>query len=75
MKRDMKLIRDILEYVECSDGTRFLAPPTINGYTPVQVEYRIDLCKEAGLIHAEGVALRSLTWTGHEMLDHLRNTK
>ena len=74
MKRYMKLIRTVLEYVECHGNSEFLAPPEVDGYTPEQVLYHVELCAQAGYIEAQsGQHPRALTWQGHEALDKMRS--
>jgi DNA-binding transcriptional ArsR family regulator len=51
----------------------------VDGYSGDQVEYHLDLLKEAGLIEspgsqpAQGVTFRRLSWDGHEFLDSVRS--
>ena len=76
MKRDKKLLFEILKYVEeTSPGLLgILSRPDIPGYTNEQVSYHVVLCQEAGYVHfAEGTrAMTSLTWAGHEALEVYR---
>ncbi|MYB48786.1 MAG: DUF2513 domain-containing protein [Dehalococcoidia bacterium] len=72
MKRYMQLIRAILQYVECHGNGQSMCQPEIDGYTPAQVSYHIELCKQAGYIWADGPFPQTLTWAGHNALDDLR---
>ena len=75
MQRDLKLIKQILRYVEKKDigGGGFLFHPDIEGYSSEQVEGHVKLCGDAGFIelNSQGHAIR-LTWQGHDMLEHLK---
>ena len=81
MKRDMGLIRRLLQYIE----------QNANGYEPVRfedaftadeckVKYHLQLIVEAGFVHHEGTPkgrypiINNLTWSGHEYLDDLGKT-
>lgn len=84
MKRDMELIRLILEYAENLDRLVGGAPTVeIEGYDYVQVQYHIYLCANAGFLysisekglHPQTAQLRELTWKGQEMLATLRAGK
>ena len=79
MKRDMDLIRKILQLVESCDNPYGVEElPEINGYDPATVSYQIRILKEANLISAEPIDERGhgytdyygihLTWDGHEFL-------
>ena len=79
MKRYMKLIRKILEYVETAKTTDDNVPlPEFDDYRQCQVEYHVKLCEEAGyLVIVAGqkrrpAAISRITWHGHEELDRLR---
>ena len=73
MKRYKRLIRTILSYVECHGNEEGgLAPPEVSGFTPVQVQYHIKLCEQAGYIETQSGYPRSLTWSGHDALDAMR---
>ena len=82
MRRKMKLIRAILEYVEQDPNVGNVAPPEIDGYSEAQIHYHILLCKQAGYLDAGEIKLARaglqcdfihwLTWAGHEELDRLR---
>ena len=66
MKRDMVLIRCVLECIEESDGA-VDSIRAIKGYTMPQIEYHLRLCRQAGFVK-DGL----LTWRGHDELDKLR---
>ncbi len=79
MKRDMDLIRGILQKLEsCDDPYGLDELPDIEGYKPEQVSYHVKLLWDAGLLTAEpldeaGVAYTdfmnlNLTWTGQDFL-------
>ena len=82
MKRDMSLIRKILEYVESqTDGLYHDAPRCLD-FPQESVHYHIGLSGQAGLLEIRKISgaeqplaryeLRHLTWAGHEALDRLR---
>lgn len=83
MKRDVELIRKILQRIEdTADGQREVNMK-FAGYTTNQVMYNAHLALRHGLI--EGTSYRSgasvfptirptgLTWEGHEFLDSVKN--
>lgn len=82
MKRYMDLICKILAFAEELDSTAGTFPPEISGYTAQQVHYHVQLCSEAGFLHAEEIKtvgstytryrILSLTWQGQEKLLELR---
>jgi hypothetical protein len=82
MKRDLDLIRGLLEKVEGATGN-VRNPIRLEGYEPADVEYNAALLVEAGLLRGEETTMpgwnrrrasvRSLTWKGHEFLDAVRN--
>jgi len=51
----------------------------VDGYSPDQITYHLELLKEAGLIECPGsqpmlgVTFERLTWHGHDFLDSVRN--
>ena len=83
MKRDMKLIRKILEYAEAQTNGEYHDSPKCMGFEQEAVHYNIGLCGQAGYLEVRGVGgseerhkryvLRHLTWQGHNALDELRN--
>ncbi|HUT54550.1 MAG TPA: DUF2513 domain-containing protein [bacterium] len=83
MKRDMELIRKILQSIE-EEPTGF-APNhiKIEGYSEDQINYHVYLMIDAGLLEGFKVTshdsnspeakARNLTWFGHEFLDASRD--
>jgi DNA-binding transcriptional ArsR family regulator len=79
MKRDMDLIRAILQKVEsCEDSSGLDEMPQIDGYSSAQVSYHMKLLYDAGLIKAQVADAWgqdaeffsvNLTWTGQDFLD------
>ena len=77
MKRDMDLIRTILQRIESDQDL------TIEGYGSEEILYHIALLKDAGFIDASlatgesgqivGAAVQRLTWDGHGFLDAARD--
>ena len=82
MKRDMSIIRQILQYAEEHCNGEFIEAPTLPGSDWKIVHYHIGLCGEAGYMAVQKVsgaeevhqryAIGSLTWIGHDALDRLR---
>jgi hypothetical protein len=83
MKRDMDLIRELLlkiESLEIRQGeTLFFNVHglQVQGYGPDQVVYNIELLFDAGFLKGQGGAdtfgIAGLTWSGHELLDDIRD--
>jgi hypothetical protein len=83
MKRDMKLIREILLAIEASDSALGPGEFKIEGYTDDQINFHAALIVEAGLAHGQipsqvqGVPLHAyitrLTWDGCDFLDAARD--
>jgi hypothetical protein len=79
MKRDMKVVKAILEFLEGSDeadGTRS-SVLTVDGVAPALVQYHLKLISDAGFVDAgqqmpSHTTVKRLTWQGHEYLDKLR---
>jgi hypothetical protein len=80
MKRDMDLIRAILQKVEsCEDPWGLHEMLDIEGYNQNQISYHIKLLHEAGLLDAREVSEMgpngfrwwpgSLTWAGQDFLN------
>ena len=80
MKRDMELIRQILQNAEALE---FVNGQPCKKYTAKSVEeaYQIQLMLDAGLVEAEvmttagipsNAILRRITWAGHDFLDAVR---
>ena len=84
MKRDMTLVRRILEYAEDEDLGAYIPFPKPEGYTPEQVAHHMDLCREMGYLamsedfergadtNPDSPVIRALTWAGHDALDGMR---
>ena len=77
MKRDMALIRAILEKVESlGEGVwEFRADDFDGNYTDEQIEYHVRLCRSIGLVDGPsnmGEAVSQLTWAGHDELERMR---
>lgn len=79
MKRDMDLIRAILQKIElCETPFGLDSMPEIDGYSNAQISYHIKLLSQAGLIEAHELGeFRSdydeyvnlnLTWSGQDFL-------
>jgi hypothetical protein len=88
MRRDLGLIRELLLKLEpLSDPhawqTIAANDPRIQveGYTPDEIEYHLQLLVEQGFIDQprsapmEGIIFRRLTWAGHDYLDAVRDPK
>ena len=86
MKRDMNLIRRILEYLEDTETTDLTAPPEIPNVSTDVICYHARLCRQAGYIseYRETLSgdrepkilvcrLGQLTWAGHQALGELRS--
>ena len=84
MKRDMDLIRAILQKVElCDDPWGLHETLDVEGHTQNQVSYHIKLLHEAGLLVAREVSEMgtdgfrwwpgSLTWAGQDFLDAVKD--
>lgn len=79
MKRQWKLILEILLYVEQNaHNGQPLSLPEFADYTREEVVYHIILCTEAEfvkpgvLVQAIPTTIGRLTWKGHNELDRLR---
>ena len=85
MTRDMDLIRQLLLDLEAFEqrpgGISHLLPESfqIPGYGTDQIDYHLELIKEAGFIDEGGmrpmigIGFRRLTWGGHDFLDSVRD--
>ena len=83
MKRDMVLIRKILEWVEGQTSLGPFPAPECPAYSWEAVHYHIGLCAQAGYLEATPISgaeephtryeLGTLTWAGHEALEELRS--
>jgi len=78
MKRDMNLIRVILQTTEEYDHDKEPSRPFCETFAPEEV-YQIKLMRDAGLVDAETYSNPSratifrLTWAGHDFLDASRD--
>lgn len=83
MKRDMELIRAILQQLEAKENIEESICPQIEGYSQEQVSYHIQLLSQAGYVQAEDLSIISrcyweattLTNDGHDFLETARNDK
>ena len=89
MTRDMDLIRQLLLKLEAFDhppGTVFILSGhdeevAIEGYSADQIEYHLDLLREAGFVDSpgsqpmRGITFARLSWAGHDFLDSVRDPK
>ncbi len=86
MKRDLDLIRKILQIVEeCDNPNGIGGKLTVPGYDDSFVSYHIKLLMDAGLVEAVDACTlgpngylfipKNLTWEGHEFLDASRDEK
>ena len=88
MKRDMDLIRRILEHIESQETTGLVKPPEVPNVSTHEVCYHARLCRQAGYIsdnketvNGDGpptillCRLGELTWAGHEALTELRSNR
>lgn len=87
MTRDMDLIRELLlklESLPLPAGAMTLLSGyepelAVEGYSGDQIQYHLDLLREAGLIEspgsqpALGVTFRRLSFSGHDFLDSVRS--
>ena len=79
MKRNMALIKCLLEHVEEHDAPlrpAWIEPDTFKPTFEV-VRYHVRLIKEAGFVHnitdnEDRISVGELTWAGHEYLEQLR---
>lgn len=82
MKRDMRVVRAILEWAETLSGTVSVAdtdPATTRRNMSYDVvRYHILLCIDAGLLlgdisDTQAPTVSMLTWQGHDVLEQLKN--
>ena len=75
----MDIIRSILQKIEaCEDPYGLDHMPTIEGYSPSEISYHIELLVEAGLVKAHQIEIMgseydefvqlNLTWAGQDFL-------
>jgi len=77
MKRDMDLIRKILQRIEADQDLN------LDDYSTEEICYHVALLKDAGFLEAflstgesgdiTGVSVTRLTWQGHDFLDATRD--
>lgn len=86
MKRNLCLVRKVLEHVEAQDSTDLCRPPELPHFTPEEVCEHARLCYEADYLRdfqevrrGDGAQRRvavcllgPLTWAGHDALRDLR---
>lgn len=86
MKRDLDLVRSILQWMEAQEGGRNIGwRITIDGYTAEQIGYHVYLMADAGLIVATDATWMDdrspccepemMRWAGHEFLDASKDSK
>ena len=84
MKRELRLIRKILEYVESRTSGGTVDAPECSNYSWEVVHYHIGLCGQAGYLEVRRISgaddeahpryeVGNMTWQGHEALDRLRS--
>lgn len=77
MKRDMVLVRKVLEFVEEKGSRLFKGSIGIEGYEREAVVHHIYLLADAGFVELGQETLTDkgplvLTWKGCDYIDHLR---
>ena len=83
MKRDLELVKLILEHFEAKSDWQGEKVVPIEGYAQTLVDYHIQILYEAGLLNAEVATTAAgriydaipfrLTWEGHEFLDNVKD--
>ena len=83
MKRELRLIRKILEYVESRTSGGMAPAPECPQYSWEKVHYHIGLCGQADYLEIRKISgaedgqprydVGNMTWQGHEALDRLRS--
>ncbi|WP_461637848.1 DUF2513 domain-containing protein [Labilibaculum euxinus] len=83
MKRDLDLVKKVLEYFEEKNARGHEKDMEINGFDKDQVSYHLIILFEANLIAGESITTNTgriydiipfrLTWSGHEFLDNIRD--
>ena len=81
MKRQMKLIRKLLQYAEANATGLPIDAPEYQKYSEEEVHYHLGLCSEAGYMRVSNSTyagmptprymIINLTWQGHEELERL----
>ena len=83
MKRNMKIIRALLEYLEqaCKGDGELIPVPSCDLYSDEALSYHVGLCLQAGYMDGKTLSFTdtkpqyqmiSLTWKGQEKLAELR---
>lgn len=83
MRRQMRLIRKLLAYVNGFDHTGKIPLPRCDEYTAAEIAYHVLLCKDAGylVVRTGGtdnhipVDIERMTWAGHEKLAELEASR
>ena len=78
MRRKMKLIREILTYVEGQPADGNIPIPEFDDYPQSEVAEHVRLCEEAGFLQVYWhrrmpMRITRMTWQGHEELKRLRD--
>lgn len=83
MKRDLELVKLILEHFENKSDWQGEQVVPIEGYEQKLIDYHIQIMYEAGLLNAEPAVTANgriydalpfrLTWQGHEFLDNIKD--
>lgn len=79
MKRDLDLVRKILQLMEAGEDASFGRIPEVDGFTEDQVGFHVHLMAEAGLVSAADCTTLGdsspkaipmcITWAGYEFLE------
>lgn len=73
MKRDMKLIFEILDYVARTRKQGENVPiPHFEGYTPEEVMHHVKLCMQACFITIQPIEIELMTSLGYKQLEKMR---
>ena len=77
MKRDMVLVRKLLEFVEEKGKRLFKGSVSVDGYEREHITHHLFLIKDAGFIELGKDTLADkgplvLTWKGYDYLEALR---
>ncbi len=83
MKRNMAIIRAVLEYLEhaCKGDGALIPVPSCELYSDEELSYHVGLCFQAGYMEGKRIAFTdtniqyqmiALTWKGYEKLAELR---
>ena len=85
MKRDMDLIRAILQKVESCEDSYGINSPVIEGYSEAKIAYHLRLLLDGGLIEVKNVAEEwqqedlysgiNLTWDGQDFINAARDDR